>query len=42
MIPMSELRPEPFFIGDDLALDFLNSVATPFGRAIEWLADAAT
>jgi predicted RNA-binding Zn ribbon-like protein len=34
---MSELRPPAFFIGDDLALDFLNSVATPFGRAIEWL-----
>jgi predicted RNA-binding Zn ribbon-like protein len=34
---MSELRPTPFFIGDDLALDFLNSVAAPFGRAIEWL-----
>ncbi len=34
---MSELRPAPFFIGDDLALDFLNSVAAPFGRAIEWL-----
>jgi predicted RNA-binding Zn ribbon-like protein len=36
---MAELRPAPFFIGDDLALDFLNSVAAPSGRAIEWLAD---
>jgi predicted RNA-binding Zn ribbon-like protein len=36
---MAELRPAPFFIGDDLALDFLNSVATPSDREIEWLAD---
>jgi predicted RNA-binding Zn ribbon-like protein len=36
---MLEPRPAPFFIGDDLALDFLNSVAAPSGRAIEWLAD---
>jgi predicted RNA-binding Zn ribbon-like protein len=35
---MAESRPAPFFIGDDLALDFLNSVATPAGREIEWLA----
>ena len=32
-------RPAPFFIGDNLALDFLNSVAAPTGREIEWLAD---
>ena len=36
---MAELRPAPFFIADDLALDFLNSVAAPSGREIEWLAD---
>ena len=36
---MPELRPPPFFIGDDLALDFLNSVAVPSGREIEWLAN---
>ena len=36
---MAELRPSPFFIGDDLALDFLNSVAAPTGREIDWLAD---
>ena len=36
---MAELRPAPFFIGDDLALDFLNSVAAPFGREIDWLAE---
>jgi predicted RNA-binding Zn ribbon-like protein len=36
---MPELRPPPFFIGDDLALDFLNSVAVPSGHEIEWLAN---
>ena len=35
---MAELRPTPFFISDDLALDFLNSIATPWGQEIEWLA----
>jgi predicted RNA-binding Zn ribbon-like protein len=34
---MAEPRPAPFFIGDDLALDFLNSVAAPSGSPIEWL-----
>ena len=34
---MAEPRPAPFFIGDDLALDFLNSVAAPWGPEIEWL-----
>jgi predicted RNA-binding Zn ribbon-like protein len=36
---MAELRPAPFFIGDDLALDFLNSIAAPWGQEIEWLAN---
>ena len=36
---MADPRPAPFFVGDDLALDFLNSVAAPWGREIEWLAD---
>src|SRR5262249_38585557 len=36
---MAEPRPAPFFIGDHLALDFLNSVAAPWGREIEWLAN---
>ncbi len=36
--PMNEMRPAPFFIGDDLALDFLNSVACPADAQIEWLA----
>jgi predicted RNA-binding Zn ribbon-like protein len=35
---MADLRPAPFFIGDDLALDFLNSIAAPSDREIEWLA----
>jgi predicted RNA-binding Zn ribbon-like protein len=34
---MPDSRPAPFFIGDDLALDFLNSVAAPAGGEIEWL-----
>src|SRR5260370_26042503 len=34
---MAEQQPAPFFIGDDLALDFLNSVAAPWGKKIEWL-----
>jgi predicted RNA-binding Zn ribbon-like protein len=36
---MAEPRPAAFFIGDDLALDFLNSGASPSGREIEWLAN---
>ncbi|NQV83228.1 MAG: CGNR zinc finger domain-containing protein [Rhodospirillales bacterium] len=32
------LRPEPLFIADAPALDFLNSVAAPWGTEIEWLA----
>ena len=34
---MVEPRPAPFFIGDDLALDFLNSIAAPWDQDIEWL-----
>src|SRR5690242_15981600 len=30
-------RPPPFFVGDDLALDFLNTRAAPAGETIEWL-----
>jgi len=33
--------PPPFFVGDHLALDFLNSVAAPSGAPIEWLANGA-
>jgi len=38
---MAEPRPAPFFIGDDLALDFLNTVAAPWDEEIEWLANGA-
>ena len=38
---MAESRPSPFFVGDHLALDFLNSIAAPWGREIEWLANGA-
>jgi len=31
------IRPAPFFLADDRALDFLNSLATPWGNEIEWL-----
>lgn len=36
---MADPRPAPFFVGDDLALDFLNSAAAPWGQPIEWLVD---
>src|SRR5262249_11599597 len=32
-------RPPPFFVGDHLALDFLNTVATPKDVSVEWLRD---
>ena len=32
-------RPAPFFLAEDRALDFLNSVAAPWGSAIEWIGD---
>lgn len=34
-----DTRPDPFFIGDHLALDFLNSIATPQREPVEWLAN---
>jgi predicted RNA-binding Zn ribbon-like protein len=30
-------RPPPFFVGEHPALDFLNTVAAPWGGTIEWL-----
>jgi predicted RNA-binding Zn ribbon-like protein len=30
-------RPAPFFVGEHPALDFLNTVATPWAEPIEWL-----
>jgi predicted RNA-binding Zn ribbon-like protein len=32
-------RPSPFFVGDHLALDFLNTIATPKDTPVEWLRD---
>jgi predicted RNA-binding Zn ribbon-like protein len=32
-------RPPPFFIADHLALDFLNSIASPKDVQVEWLRD---
>jgi predicted RNA-binding Zn ribbon-like protein len=32
-------RPAPFFVGDHLALDFLNSIASPRDVPVEWLRD---
>jgi predicted RNA-binding Zn ribbon-like protein len=36
---MTPSRPPPFFVGKHLALDFLNTTATPRGTRIEWLGD---
>ena len=33
------IRPAPSFLGEHLALDFLNTIAAPRGTSIEWLAD---
>ena len=34
-------RPSALLVGDHLALDFLNSAATPAGGRVEWLRDGA-
>jgi predicted RNA-binding Zn ribbon-like protein len=36
---MTSNRPPAFFVGEHLALDFLNTTATPGGVRIEWLGD---
>ena len=36
---MVPFRPPAFFVGEHLALDFLNTTATPRGTPIEWLGD---
>ena len=36
---MTNPRPAPFFVGDHLALDFLNTTASPWGERLEWLAN---
>ncbi len=34
-------RPAPLFLGDHLAMDFLNTTAAPWGERIEWLGSGA-
>jgi predicted RNA-binding Zn ribbon-like protein len=41
MTSHSAPRPAPIFVGDHLALDFLNTRSTPSGIWIEWLGDGA-
>jgi predicted RNA-binding Zn ribbon-like protein len=36
---MTSNRPPAFFVGEHLALDFLNTTATPQGTQVEWLGD---
>ncbi|MBV8313725.1 MAG: CGNR zinc finger domain-containing protein [Planctomycetaceae bacterium] len=36
---MTSNRPPAFFVGEHLALDFLNTTATPQGAQVEWLGD---
>jgi predicted RNA-binding Zn ribbon-like protein len=36
---MTPNRPPAFFIGEHLALDFVNTTATPSGTRVEWLGD---
>jgi predicted RNA-binding Zn ribbon-like protein len=35
---MTAKRPPPFFIADNIGLDFLNSIAVPVDTKVEWLA----
>jgi predicted RNA-binding Zn ribbon-like protein len=35
--PVVAPRPAPFFLGEHRALDFLNTIAVPWGETIEWL-----
>jgi predicted RNA-binding Zn ribbon-like protein len=35
---MPDIRPAPFFIADNMGLDFLNSIAVPVDTKVEWLA----
>ena len=41
MTPSTDPRPDAFFVGDHLAMDFLNSIAMPAGERIEWLVNGA-
>jgi predicted RNA-binding Zn ribbon-like protein len=38
-VPMTSNRSPAYFVGEHLALDFLNTTATPWGTRIEWLGD---
>jgi len=35
---MTTTRPPPFFVADNLGVDFLNSIAVPVDTKVEWLA----
>jgi predicted RNA-binding Zn ribbon-like protein len=35
---MTATRPPPFFVADNLGLDFLNTIAVPVDTQVEWLA----
>ena len=37
MTSSTDHRPDAFFVGDHLAMDFLNTIASPYGEPIEWL-----
>ncbi len=39
MSPREAIRPAPLFVADHKALDFLNSVASPWGELLEWVGD---
>jgi predicted RNA-binding Zn ribbon-like protein len=36
---MAQNRPPAIFVADALALDFLNSIATPVDKPVDWIAD---
>jgi len=35
---MAAARPPPFFIAENLGLDFLNTLAVPVDTKVEWIA----
>jgi predicted RNA-binding Zn ribbon-like protein len=41
MISPAKTLPDPFFIAEHRALDYLNTVAAPAGEILDWLADGA-
>ena len=36
--PMTDTRPAPVFIADNVGLDFMNTIAVPVNNQVEWLA----